>query len=142
MLVRFPDWQERLTDFLHDRREMPFAWGSNDCALFACDAVLAMTGTDLAEWFRLHPYGTALDGARRIREFTNGGTLADVASIMAGCFGIAEIKPSFAMLGDVVISEGPAGPMLGIHGGDIAWFAGEFRLDERDTGECLQAWKI
>lgn len=35
------------------RRSVPFAWGSNDCRLFAADAVQAMTGVDHAAELRM-----------------------------------------------------------------------------------------
>lgn len=51
-MTRVEDWPERLAAFIEQRRKMPFAWGSNDCALFAADAVCAITGVDLGEPFR------------------------------------------------------------------------------------------
>ncbi len=51
-MVRDGDWKSRLWRFLHERRKTPFAWGSNDCAVFAADAVQVMTGEDLAGPFR------------------------------------------------------------------------------------------
>ena len=48
MLTRLPDWQKRLSDLIVSRMQKPFVWGSNDCCLFAADAVLAVTGVDLA----------------------------------------------------------------------------------------------
>jgi len=50
-LIRRTDWQSRLGDYLagSDGR---FKWGNCDCCLAVCDAVMAMTGVDPAEWFR------------------------------------------------------------------------------------------
>ena len=48
--VQFPrlaDWPERLADLVELRRAAPFVWGANDCATFAADAVLAITGVEL-----------------------------------------------------------------------------------------------
>jgi hypothetical protein len=53
-MTRLRDWQSRLSALLRERQSMPFAWGSNDCCTFACDAVLAMTGQDPAEGLRDH----------------------------------------------------------------------------------------
>jgi len=44
--MRHADWPERLPRFYRARRNEPFAWGANDCATFAADWVLEMTGTD------------------------------------------------------------------------------------------------
>ena len=43
---RLADWRLRLDALLHERLAAPFAWGTNDCAIFCADAVLALTGRD------------------------------------------------------------------------------------------------
>ena len=43
---RLPGWPEHLAWLVEQRRRAPFEWGVNDCASFAADAVLAMTGAD------------------------------------------------------------------------------------------------
>lgn len=51
-MARFHDWPERLSKFIESRRNVPFKWGENDCALFAADCVLELTGIDHAEGMR------------------------------------------------------------------------------------------
>ena len=51
-MQRYPDWPSRLERYLQAARGRPFSWGENDCALFACGAVAAMTGEDPASRFR------------------------------------------------------------------------------------------
>lgn len=46
-MTRLPDWPARLAAYLEAQRVQPFAWGSNDCVLFAAGAVRAITGADL-----------------------------------------------------------------------------------------------
>lgn len=47
--MRHEDWDVRLSAFVDGA--LPHAWGTNDCAMFAAGAVLAMTGVDpAAEW--------------------------------------------------------------------------------------------
>lgn len=41
------DARARLGALLAERTHAPFAWGCNDCALLACDAVEALTGVDV-----------------------------------------------------------------------------------------------
>jgi hypothetical protein len=48
MILRKPDWPTRLHRFLESRRDTPYVWGFNDCAIFVCDAIQEMTGVDLA----------------------------------------------------------------------------------------------
>ena len=50
--MRRADWPERLAEFIEARRLEPFAWGKNDCALFAADAVNLLIGVDYAESLR------------------------------------------------------------------------------------------
>lgn len=52
VLIRYSDWPERLTRFLAGCQSRQFAYGSFDCCLFVADAVLAMTGADIAAEFR------------------------------------------------------------------------------------------
>jgi len=51
-MTRKPDWALWLDALVTARLFEPFSWGSNDCALFAADAVQAVTGTDLAQAIR------------------------------------------------------------------------------------------
>lgn len=101
-LTRHHDWEVRLHEFLQEREPEPFQWGRNDCALFACDAVLAMTGVDLAADFR-NRYDNDLGAARVIISFTEGGSLGDLAAKIAGQHGIEEVGKLFARRGDIVL---------------------------------------
>ena len=48
MNERVEAWPEHLIAFLSERRGRPFAWGSNDCCLFAADWIRTATGYDPA----------------------------------------------------------------------------------------------
>ena len=50
--MRLPDWEARLAGLLDRVRDLPFALGRWDCALFAGAAVEAVTGVDIAAPFR------------------------------------------------------------------------------------------
>ena len=43
-IMRLPDWDIRLNDYIQSRFYMPFKWGLNDCATFSMGAIKAMTG--------------------------------------------------------------------------------------------------
>ncbi len=43
-LTRLLDWEARLARLVRERRNVPYAYGTNDCATFAQDAVFAVTG--------------------------------------------------------------------------------------------------
>jgi hypothetical protein len=86
------------------RRFEPFAWGRNDCALFAADAVLALTGKDYAEGLR--GYKTALGALKRI---ARAGGLDEIVSAR-----MREIDPVLAQRGDPVLFETRDGDALGV----------------------------
>lgn len=100
MTKRVRDWQSRLQACLAERRALPFAWGSQDCVLFAADCVRACTGEDPAVEIR-GSYGDALSAARVLRE---RGGLTEIADAHLG----GEIAPALAQPGDVgiVLNDG------------------------------------
>ena len=108
-LRRWPDWPGRLAAFLGTRAHAPFSWGSSDCCLFACDAVLEMTGTDLAADFR-GTYGCSRS-ALRVFHRAGGGLgrngLRAIACGIAREEGIPEIAVRLARPGDIVLLEAP-----------------------------------
>ncbi len=95
------DWPERLAGCLAAARARPFAWGSHDCALFACDCVKAITGVDPGRRFRAK-YKTARGAAGALRRFAGGGVEA-AAMRMAADLGAPEIAVARAGRGDVVL---------------------------------------
>lgn len=46
MVKRLEDWPKRLSEFLDERRDMPFEWGKNDCLTFLAKGAESMTGVD------------------------------------------------------------------------------------------------
>ncbi|HXM32290.1 MAG TPA: hypothetical protein VN921_01460 [Chthoniobacterales bacterium] len=142
MVKRYDNWPALLDAFVASRREMPFAWGVNDCCLFACDAVLAMTGEDLAETFRGR-YSSAREAKRMLQE-AGAETVGELADMIAADFGLHCIPPLFAQRGDVVLLDREHGESLGIvslHGVDI-WAPAEERLAEVPLREGERAWRI
>jgi hypothetical protein len=141
MLIRFPDWPERLAAFLRESADEPFVWGVNDCALRACDAVRAMTGTDIAARLRGR-YKTQLGAARVMRRLA--GDLEAVAQQVAYEFAIREVTPSFARRGDLLLLDTPLGPSLGIvaMNGHTAEFKVNDGLLRVPVSTCRRAWRI
>lgn len=95
---------------LAERRRAPFAWGSADCATFAADCALALTGVDPLAGVRGR-YKTAL-GARRILDREGWH---DVAGLAAAKF--EEIPVALAAVGDwaiVTTTEDGNEPSLGV----------------------------
>lgn len=131
---RLPDWQVRLASLMAQRRAAAFAWGSNDCCLFAADALRAITGHDPAADLR-GAYCTALQAARVLR--TVGG-VAGVAATRAG----APVPVALAQPGDVGLCvQNPQAPALAIFGG-TEWHApGAQCLATHPASSIAQAWR-
>ena len=107
-LARLDHWAERsFQDFLVARADMPFAWGTNDCALFAADAIEAITGTDIAADFR-GKYTTQAQAMATISAVAGGTTIADAAAFCATRAGMTELAhPLMAQRGDLVVVRDP-----------------------------------
>lgn len=115
--ARLPDWEARLSAFLAANHDRPFAWGSWDCALFACAAVEAMTGE--------HPF-PAFPGAYDTRE----GAAAALRRLGKGTLvrtwetRFPARAPGFARRGDIVM----VADAMGVCMGGTALFIGEEHL--------------
>lgn len=136
MAARLRDWQERLEALVASRIDAPFAWGINDCALFAADAVLAMTGEDPAADAR----GTYSDEKGALRTIKKMGGLEGIAATRAG--GV-EVPPMSARVGDIVLGTLGDVTCLGVCGG-VSWIA-----PSRDGGLlpvsmslAVKAWRV
>ena len=91
-----------------ERRDTPFEWGTQDCAMFTADMVEAMTGMDLAGEHRGR-YKTALGAKRYAAKFGDGG-LTKVLDAK-----LDRVEKAFVQRGDVVLFSGDQGPTLGIY---------------------------
>ena len=110
---------------------MPFAWGSNDCALFYGGAILAMTGVDLAKPWR--GYSTARGARARVSKV--GGLLA-----LALKAGLREKPRDFAQRGDGVLVSLQGRDTLGLCVGSGSWCGpGESGLVFRPMNEVITA---
>jgi len=105
---------QHFDDFLLARETMEFAWGTNDCALFAADAVEAITGVDIAEDFR-GKYTTEKKAFALIAKLTKGTTVADAASYCAAKHELVEYEyPLMAKRGDLVVVEDDSRLIAGV----------------------------
>lgn len=102
-LSRQTGWERRLTELLAREQATPFAWGSADCATLAIGAVLAITGTDIAEglpaWFSPNTAARTLKRAG----------CASAAEFFA--LHLPEIPLVDAHRGDLVLPAGPLDPL-------------------------------
>lgn len=109
-MKRIKSWRSALHEAIEQHRRKAFAFDSqSDCAMFAADCVLAMTGEDLAADFRGR-YSTQTGAIRALKGAGFGG-LADLVASR-----LDDVQPIRARVGDVAFipDESPFGGALGI----------------------------
>lgn len=131
-MTRYRDWQSRLAACLAERTLRAFEWGTHDCCLYVCDAVLAMTGRDPAA--NVRGYSTEREAARIVKQ------LGGMRAIGAARFG-AEIAPALAQIGDVGLIEIEARESLALCGG-VHWLApGLDQVEVLPFTAAVAAWR-
>lgn len=143
-MKRYHDWETRLLSFLLSRRHTPFAWGGHDCSLFACDAVLAMTGVDIAADFRGR-YTTKAGAYKVVKAFVPSAKLEDLAEARGQEAGMqCLVMPLAAKRGDIVLVETPTERALGIIGldGRFAYCVAEVGYVKYPAQYWKYAWRV
>lgn len=131
MRNRYPDWPERLAQYIDARRHAPFAWGVNDCAMFAADAVVALTGVDPVPSVR----GT-YDDARGAADLIDAaGGLRELVPLPAKTVGHAQ-------RGDIVLSDIDGRATLGVCVGADYAAPGDVGLVFRPMAEAVAAYEV
>jgi hypothetical protein len=140
-LQRLHDWPLRLEAFVQQRANQPFAWGVQDCALFAADAVQAITGADVAPpALRQHRSARAA-----LRSLQAHGGLHGVAQAALG----TPIAPGLATVGDVLLLSSNnlafvqrGRPMLALCNGGTALAPGLRGLISVGLQRATHAWRV
>lgn len=132
--ARLRDWPERLAELVQARLREPFAWGSNDCCIFAADVVQALTGHDPAAELR-----GAYDGPVSAARALAGQQPAELA---AGVLGQALDSPAMAQRGDVVCGLVDGQQRLGVCVGELWCGPGEDGLVFEPMSTAWQAWRV
>ena len=153
-ITRFPDWPFRLDSYLSSVLHTPFSYGLFDCCTFVADAILAMTGTDLAAPFRPcahHAYRSRYTAFAVITSFLNRpvdtrDALSSVVTVIADTHALPEIRTSHAGRGDLVLVRKPVGLSFGV---GIVALSGVDVLIALDVGygrvplaDVVRAWRI
>jgi hypothetical protein len=130
--------------FLASRKNTPYKWGTNDCAMFAADGILAQTGTDIAADFR-GKYTDESGAYTAIKEVCGGSTVEDAAVYCAQKAGMTELQhPLMAQRGDLVIVENDRKRIAGlvhINGRDVA-VVGDKGLIRVPITNVKRAWRV
>lgn len=97
MIAKLPDWEQRLQKLVLRNVNTPFERGVFDCAFFAADALLAVSGADLRPQLS-KMYGTDYEARKLLFALSEDGMLEKVASMLAP-LGIATVDPYQAQRG-------------------------------------------
>lgn len=138
-MERYPDWPKHLLKELQAAAERPFVWGKHDCALFACDVVKAITGTDPAIDLRGR-YDSQFGAGRVIAAYGGLDRLAESIAAQHGC---SEVRPSMAWRGDVcLVNLGDNGMALGICAGERVAAASTVGIWFLPMANVLRSWAV
>lgn len=132
-MIRYHDWQLRFEAFVRERWARPFAWGSNDCVLFAADSVQALTGQRLCPELRIHT--GVRDGLQLLR------ALGGVRAIASRALG-SEIPAVRALVGDVVVVPTGKREALAVCNGGTAIFPGPQGIEPVSMRLARAAWRV
>ena len=133
-LIRNDDWRLCLDVLVRERSIEPFQWGANDCALFAADAVRAMTGVDVAAHLRC--YKDARGAAVMLDAY--GGLMALATQLLGAPVGARNATP-----GDVVLVRMAKREALGVmFDEDTLIGPGVDGITVAPLSDALCAWRI
>ncbi len=134
-LARRPDWLARLTAYLAEVRTKPFRPGEHDCALAAADAVMAITGVDLALAWR-GTYSTLDEGLALLR----AEGVEDHIELVGRC--LPEIPPLMAQVGDIMAVLDGNHLALGVCGGSVIHVLGVEGGGVVEMERGVRAWRV
>ena len=133
--MRLENWERRLGDYLDTRRGQDFAYGTNDCGMFAAGAVEAVTGVDPIPSFR-GAYDSATTSIRALKRLGKGTLDATIDSLFD------EHPIGYARRGDIVWN----GESVGVCIGHEALFVGEIEgvsgLVSVPRSGWVKAWTV
>jgi hypothetical protein len=136
-LVRIDNWPSLLEAELQARIARPFAWGEQDCCMFAAAMGEAMTRRNLARGLR---YKGQLGAVRLLKRY---GGVEGLMEHLAGRYGLAECKGVlYARRGDVCLLKLPDGEGLGVCVGANVAGAGPLGVVLVPLPQARRAWRI
>lgn len=134
MMRHSTEWFEALDAYIHQHRDMPFAWGVHDCCTFAAGWILSVRGVDFMA--DLRGLDSALSAARALAD--NGGLLAAVTQRMG-----LPVAGLMAQVGDVVlVRHGVEQRSMGVCIGPYVAAPGEAGLLMVPILQAEAAWRV
>lgn len=132
-MKRYPDWQVRMQAFVRERRKMPFAWGRNDCAVFAADYLEAVTGERVCTDLRAHT-----NAREALQTLERAGGVRAIATRALG----EPIPVVLAGVGDVVVIAVGKREALAVCNGGTAVAPGPAGVVAVPMQQALAAWRV
>jgi hypothetical protein len=132
-MMRRNDWQIQLEALVRDRMQQPFVWGSNDCALFAADAVEVMTGDRPCPELRAHR-----DARSGLRTLAAAGGVRAIATRALG----DAIPVQLARVGDIVVVPTGKREALAVCNGTCAIAVAPVGLTAIPMEHARAAWRV
>ena len=129
--MRIENWPSKLAAAVAEAEQVPFKWGTNDCAAFAARCEIAITGeTKFADL--LGGYKTERGAVGRLRR-AGFDCIEDIVAAR-----LPEVHPNFAQRGDVVL----VGAAIAIVIGDVAVLPGDDGLVRYPRESHRRAWRV
>jgi hypothetical protein len=118
MWERTEGWEARLARLIERAPNVPFAWGTRDCCLWAADGVEALTARDPAASWR-GGYDNEEGALRTLRAVLGADVhpsryIEAMAERIASEIGATESTEAFARRGDIALLDGPLGRALAV----------------------------
>lgn len=129
-MKRLHDWQLRYEALARERRAVPFAWGTADCACWAADCVHALTGERPA----MPGYRSAREA---LRHLSHMGGLENAANRLGPA-----VSPLRAGVGDVVLVRAGKRLALAVCNGTVALAQGRDGLVSVPMADAVAAWRV
>jgi hypothetical protein len=137
--MRLSNWPKLLTEAINAAQSQPFAWGSNDCCLFAAGCAQAITGVDAAATLR----GTYSTEAEAEAIIAAAGGFEKLVTAHASSVGWRRSDPYQAGRGDLVsYAEPGSNPALGVCCGSQCAFLTAQGIRFVPLVKCSTAWRV
>ena len=136
-MKRFPDWIDRLSEYMESVSKTPFQWGIHDCLIFSMRAVECMTGENYYSKY-IGRYYNENDSKIVLREENCRSVVHLVEKHLPHCESVFSMKR-----GDVAVVSGVGGVVtLGICQGERIYCTGEFRLMTVPATHVKKAFQV
>lgn len=137
-MTKYPDYIQRLAEYLANVKQTPFAWGEHDCCQFAGNAVLAMTGTDPMAQYR-ERYTTEV-GAEQVLSNEGFDSLKDAITDALGITPTTNTKR--AVRGDIALIQLDDEQVCGVVFGKGVFTTGTNGLTFKPRSTLVCIWKL